>query len=304
MKRARDVLNKAADSPQRSPMNDVPLLDLPDVTICAVDTVNPSLAARALDLSTSQCRFGDAVLVTHEAVPTRARIARIDPLRSLGEYSRFMIKQLVQHVSTPWVLVVQWDGYVVDASQWIDAFREYDYIGARWPGGREGADVGNGGFSLRSIELLQALADDRFAVESNAFEDALIGDAWRPVLERDYGIRFAPGCIAERFAYEYEIPARPTFGFHGVFNMWRHLEDQTMLKIVDTLDSATLASPRGVALLKHYCDFRKFACVRAIYRRYRQHWSVQDVAAAFMRNGLREDVAQQCLNICEAASTR
>ncbi|KMZ11835.1 hypothetical protein BHUM_03120 [Candidatus Burkholderia humilis] len=151
-----------------------------------------------------------------------------------------------------------------------DAFREYDYIGARWLNGKESADVGNGGFSPRSGRLLEALADNRFEVDANAYEDALIGDAWRPVLESDYGIRSRP---------------------HGVFNMWRHIEDQTMLKIVSALDIATLAFPRGVALLKNYCGLRKFECMKAIYQRYRQHWTTQDVA-------------QRCRDICEVALIR
>jgi hypothetical protein len=77
------------------------LLDLPDVTICAIDTINPALAARALDLSLSQCRFGDAVLMTHEAVSTRARFVKIDRLQSLEAYSTFMIKQRAKYISTP-----------------------------------------------------------------------------------------------------------------------------------------------------------------------------------------------------------
>ncbi|WP_321817168.1 MULTISPECIES: DUF5672 family protein [unclassified Paraburkholderia] len=44
-----------------------------------------------------------------------------------------MLKALVQHIATPWVLVAQWDGYVLDASRWSERFFEYDYIGAHWP---------------------------------------------------------------------------------------------------------------------------------------------------------------------------
>ncbi|MFX1674554.1 DUF5672 family protein [Paraburkholderia sp. A2WS-5] len=282
-------------------MNGTRYLDLPDVTICAIDTINPALAARALDTSMSQCRFGDALLLAHEEVTTRARFVRVERLQSLGDYSIFMIKQLARYISTPWVLVVQWDGYVVDGSRWTDTFRRYDYIGARWLNVRPGLEVGNGGFSLRSSKLLEALSDDRFKVGPDAVEDALICGTWRSSLEDDFGISFASGEVADHFSYEYEIPRLPTFGFHGVFNMWRHIEDREMLEIIRDLDIRTLCSPRGVALLKNYCDFRKFACVNAIYQRYRKHWSAQDVIAAFMRNGLHVDTAQQCLRICEAA---
>lgn len=275
------------------------LPQLRDVTLCAVDTVNPALAARALDISLSQCDFGDAMLIAHVEVPTRARIEKIEPLRSLAEYSHFMLKRLVDHVATPWVLVIQWDGYLLNASRWSDRFYQYDYIGARWPNSSSGSDVGNGGFSLRSAKLLKALASDQFPVEADAAEDVLIGSTWRQALEADHGIRFAPGDVADEFAYEYAVPRQPTFGFHGFFNMWRHVEDSVMFEIIEGLDIQTLASPRGVALLKIYCDLRKFSCVRAMYRRYRVHLSVADVAHAFVRNGLSDDAAREYVNVCE-----
>ncbi|HEV3431472.1 MAG TPA: DUF5672 family protein [Paraburkholderia sp.] len=273
--------------------------NLHDVTLCAVDTVNPGLAARALDLSLSQCDFGDAMLIAHTAAPTRARFVPIEPLRSLAEYSHFMLKRLVDHIVTPWVLVVQWDGYVLDASRWSERFYLYDYIGARWPASATGNDVGNGGFSLRSAKLLKALASDQFAMEAEAAEDVLIGSTWRAALEADHGIRFASAEVADEFAYEYGVPRQPTFGFHGFFNMWRHVDDSAMLAIFSELDIRTLAAPRGVALLKIYCDLRKFTCVRAMYQRYRMHLSVEDVAYAFVRNGLSDDAAREYVNLCE-----
>jgi hypothetical protein len=48
---------------------------------------------------------------------------------------------------------------------------------------------GNGGFSLRSRRLLQALQDPRIAL--SVVEDETICRTFRPLLERDYGIRFA-----------------------------------------------------------------------------------------------------------------
>ncbi|QBR01047.1 DUF5672 family protein [Paraburkholderia pallida] len=282
-------------------MSNNPFPDLSDVTICAVDTINPAFAARALDISMSQCRFGDALLLTHEAVSTRARIVKIDRLQSIVAYSTFMIKQLGRYISTPWVLVVQWDGYVVDGSQWTEAFYQYDYIGARWLNAKEGIEVGNGGFSLRSSKLLKALADERFATGTERLEDVLICNTWRSVLENDYGIRFAPAELADRFSYEYAVPARPSFGFHGLINMWRHIEDKTMLEIIRDVDIQTLSSPRGVALLKIYCDLRKFACVKAIYQRYRQYWGAQEVLNAFVQIGMHNDLASHYMRICDAA---
>ncbi|WP_322057321.1 DUF5672 family protein [Paraburkholderia sp. J63] len=282
-------------------MHKSPLIDLTDVTLCAIDTVNPLLAARALDISMLQCRFGDAILFSHQAVLTRARTVQIAALRSLHEYSDFVLKELVKHVATPWVLVVQWDGYVVDATQWTDEFRQYDYIGARWPHAPQGMDVGNGGFSLRSARLLKALVHERFAVGSDSIEDVMICDRWRPALEMDHGIRFAPAEIADRFSYEYAFPVRPTFGFHGVHNLWRHIDDPSMIDLIETMDLSTLTSLKSVSLLLNYCDLRKFKCVRTLYGRYRAHWSADEILRVFINAGTNEKTARWCLGICEAS---
>ena len=60
-------------------------------------------------------------------------------------------------ISTPFVLVIQWDGYIVDPSAWANAFRKYDYVGAVVHDKR-GTFVGNGGFSLRSPQAAQGIA--------------------------------------------------------------------------------------------------------------------------------------------------
>ncbi|MBB3257394.1 hypothetical protein F4827_002059 [Paraburkholderia bannensis] len=282
-------------------MRDSQLLALHEVTLCAADTINPALAARALDLCIAQCAFNDAVLFTHEDVPTRARIEKIDPLRSREAYSAFMLKELGQYIRTPWVLVAQWDGYVLDASRWSETFYEYDYIGAHWPHRPPGMDIGNGGFSLRSARLLRALAEARFVVMPDTVEDEAIRQQWRPVLEREYGIRFAPREVAAQFSYEAFPGMQPSFGFHAVFNMWRHVDDSEMMAIIRDIDVRTFASRETLYLLIAYCNARKFACVKAMYARYRSLWSAQEIVEALIRAGVGEAHARQYVHMCEAA---
>ncbi|MBN3857263.1 hypothetical protein G3N59_28145 [Paraburkholderia sp. Ac-20340] len=282
-------------------MHDSRPLALPEVTLCAADTINPALAARALDISMSRCTFGDAMLFTHQDVATRARIVRIDPLRSREAYSAFMLKELAQHIATPWVLVAQWDGYVLDASRWSERFFEYDYIGAHWPHRPPGQDMGNGGFSLRSARLLKALADERFVVAPDTVEDEAICQQWRPVLEAEYGMRYAPLDVAAQFSYEASPGARPSFGFHAVYNMWRHVDDSEMMAIMRDIDLRTFASNESLHLLTVYCRLQKYACVRAMYARYRSHWSRQEIVDALKRAGIKEELAQHYVQICENA---
>ena len=134
------------------------MLALPDVTLCCVDTANHALALRALARSRDQISFARTVLVSDRpldaAVAQSIEIALIPPLASRDAYSDFVLKSLLPHVATSHVLLVQWDGYVINPAAWDPAFLECDYIGAKWFWHEDGMRVGNGGFSLRSRRLL------------------------------------------------------------------------------------------------------------------------------------------------------
>ena len=104
-----------------------------------------------------------------------------------------MLKELGAHIQTDYALVVQWDGFVIDGNAWADEFWNYDYIGARWPHVAGPYRVGNGGFSLRSKKLLNALRDEMISLgvddrgnEDN--EDEAICIRHRELLESKYGI--------------------------------------------------------------------------------------------------------------------
>jgi Protein of unknown function (DUF5672) len=281
-------------------MSSKPIVDLNTVTLCAADSIHPALAARALDISAARCAFADAILFTHEAVPTsRARTVLIPRLQSKQDYSAFMIKQLVDHVATPWVLVIQWDGYVLDAAAWSETFFNYDYIGASWPFHTDGMNVGNGGFSLRSLKLLKVLADARFEFLPDVNEDNLICRTYRPLLEAQYGIRFAPADVAARFAYEHVRPDRPTFGFHAAFNMWRHVDDDTMMDMVRALDVRTFTASEVMQLFMAYCELRKFACMKVMYERYRRIWSTQQIVQNMLATGVAGDAVLRNVDLCE-----
>jgi hypothetical protein len=55
------------------------------------------------------------------------------------------------------------------------------------------------------------------------------------VMERTYGVRFAPPSLARRFAYENESPRMPTFGFHGPKNLPAVLDAATIERWLDRL---------------------------------------------------------------------
>ncbi len=193
-----------------------PRVPLADITLCCVDCRNHELAIAALRRSMAQCAFPRAVLFTNRKFDLPGiEVVVIPDIDSIAGYSRFMIKSLGDCIESKFVLVVQYDGYVLDGRRWSADFKGYDYVGAPWSGG----GVGNGGFSLRSRRLLQALRDPRIA--DLVPEDVAICETYRDLLTREYGIRYAPAELAGRFSFETLPPPAPTFGFHGITHMVR-----------------------------------------------------------------------------------
>ena len=182
---------------------------LNNITICALDSVQPNKAKAAIERSKRHIKFGGELFIDHMSINNKQA------------YSKFILQELHKYIKTDCVLIVQWDGWVSNASAWRDDFLDYDYIGAVWPWHPEGLRVGNGGFSLRSKRLLELTAEPKF-VYKDLNEDDLICH-----INRDYlvsnGIKFAPEELARYFSFERELTNLQTFGFHGDFHMGKYL---------------------------------------------------------------------------------
>ncbi len=176
------------------------------------------------------------------------RVVPIPKLNSSEDYSKFMIRNLLDHVQTSHCLVVQWDGFVLDAGSWVPHFLDYDYIGAPWPQ-FDDHDVGNGGFSLRSRKLLEACKDPVFQYSHP--EDVAICRNNRAMLESRHGILFAERSIAAQFSFERSAADGPAFGFHGVFNMIPALGVEKFWAIYRTLDEPSTAFADISQLFRH-----------------------------------------------------
>ena len=279
-------------------------LDLRDVTLCAADSANVSLTARALRLSMAQCDFADAILFSHVPVSGPFRTVEIGRLASTPAYSTFVLKQLPRPVETPYVLIVQWDGYVVDPTAWRSEFREYDYIGARWAGVANGGSVGNGGFSMRSRKFMLALAEPRFALDDRVNGDWQVCHTLRPVLERHCGLRFATEAVADAFSYENIEPFAPTFGFHGMGNMWRHVDDAEMMRLVDDLAPYVMRTVHCVMLLKMYFVQKRLDPLRALYGKMKAHIGNDGIRELIAQQTGDERLARECVGFCGALAIR
>ena len=233
----------------------MPKLTLPTVTLCAAASVNVRATIEALRRCLRQVDFAQALLLTDADIADAERsirIVRIEHLRSARDYSFFILKRLHKHIDTEHCLLVQWDGFVIDAQAWTPKFFAFDYIGAPWPQFGRGRNVGNGGFSLRTRKLLQACADDRFRASHP--EDLAICHANRSFLEDEYDIRFADETIAHQFAFERIPAAAPTFGFHGVFNLVPILGRDAFWDLYRQLDDRGTIRPDYRLLMKQLGD--------------------------------------------------
>ena len=246
------------------------MIELPGVTLCCIDTANHALALRALLRSRAGIRFARTVFLTdapaHDlAAPEGIDVIPIAPLTSRDQYSRFVLKAMLPHVATPHVLLVQWDGYVVNPQAWDPAFLECDYIGAKWHWQEAGMRVGNGGFSLRSRRLLEALHDPRIVLAGA--EDETICRTFRPLLERDHHIRFADEAAADRFAFEAAYPIGLPFGFHGLFNFCRVVPPAELAALAPGFSDAIAVSPQLAQLLRNCVALAQWTAAAAIARR-------------------------------------
>lgn len=247
---------------------------LPDVTLCCIDCLRPDLALRALRLSRAQCDFAETLLLTD--APLRADGIEVRPIPRIAtaeDYSDFVLKRLLAHLRTPFVLLVQWDGYVLDGARWEEGFRAFDYIGAPWPWQTDGMQVGNGGFSLRSRRLLAMLAEPGFVPDHP--EDDMICREWRQELEHR-GIAFADPQTARRFAVERDQDPAPSFGFHGLFNFWRTVPAAELPGLLASLPPAALVPRHGRQLMMAYATRARPAEAVVVLRRLEE---VQGAAA-------------------------
>jgi len=197
--------------------------DLPDVTLAVVDSVACSLSFLAIRDTLQEITPAEVLIFSDKREEFREFgdwVVETPQIKSLAEAGEVIWYEIAALTRTSHVLLIQWDGWVLDGERWDKNWLAYDYIGAPWPWHTEHS-VGNGGFSLRSTRLMKHLAINRRQYPHVVPEDDTICRAYRPELEED-GFCFAPQREALGFAFE-RTPPCPAFGFHGLQNLMKVL---------------------------------------------------------------------------------
>ena len=209
-----------------------------DITIVAISDIKLKQTLNSLVVSSFQLNPAKTILFTSKSLYLDKKQSmsidkvKIKPIKSLRDYSDFIIYSLYKYIETSHILIVQWDGYIINTKKWDSDFLKYDYIGAPFiPRENEESyskdskgrffSVGNGGFSLRSKSLLEAptkynLIDD--VLFTNSHEDGFFSILHRKFLESK-GFKWAPFLIANKFSIESPLSFKDfrdlPFGFHG-----------------------------------------------------------------------------------------
>jgi hypothetical protein len=203
-------------------------LQLPDVTLVAVDTVCHALTALAIKECLDKVQFGGIHIYTDDPIPFArlgigGTLSAVAPFTSLDAVMGHLWYHVPEHVETSHVLTIQWDSGIVSPALWSERFLGCDYVGAPWGWHGDAYEVGNGGFSLRSRRLMQYVAEHREKFPLGHPEDDVLCRRYRPELERK-GFRWASSDLALRFSFERTgfSGLDQHFAYHGIFN-WPHV---------------------------------------------------------------------------------
>lgn len=205
------------------------MINLQDITLCIVDCKNYNEAAASIIYCSNHCNinFGKKIFVSdfeHEKLKKyEIDFIKIDKINDVNEYSNFIIKQIYKYIETKYMLIIQHDGFIYKSDKWTNDFLKYDYIGAPWhtpPVSISNSLVGNGGFSLRSKNLMIEVSSIIGNNITNSPEDVYISCINREYLEKNGFIFASPNVAAnfsteqstrDTFSIDYE-----SFGFHLV----------------------------------------------------------------------------------------
>ena len=207
-------------------------IKLPNVTLCAMTSVNLYETVKAMKYSMRDIEFGDAVLITDKKpfyLPQNIRYSHTDKLDSIDKFNYKMVYELKDHIETDFVMIVHADGFVIHPENWTDEFLEYDYIGSPWPlpqndyayrdSKGEICRVGNS-VSIRSKRLLEYPTVHNLKWEKG-YDDFYNEDIFLCCMHKNdmeaEGLKWAPLELAVRFGREHPLPENKgiePFAFH------------------------------------------------------------------------------------------
>lgn len=207
---------------------------LNDVTLIAYDTRPEKINDTILGMQKccEKIDFASAKLLTDiepESLPENITWEYAPHINNINDFNLYVFSELGTHVETSHALYVQDHAYILHPELWDDNWLQYSYIGAPWPiiensyltDSGERVRIGNGGFSLRSRELM--FAPRVLGLKLEQRQGWFNEDGNLTIYHKDkllkYGIKYAPIEVGAIFSYENPVSENnfgnmKTFGFH------------------------------------------------------------------------------------------
>jgi Protein of unknown function (DUF5672) len=200
------------------------MLKLPNVSLVCVETRQHELARFAIQDCLDQAEFGDVIIFTDQPrhftnMSVETRFISVPDWPNKQGWSRCFWYDVPLYMRTSHALCIQWDSWIADPSMWREEFLQYDYVGAPW-WYKDGMNVGNGGFCLRSTKFMRFIRKHRAQFPCiTDLDDDLYCRQYRPTLQ-EAGFIWAPEDVAIDFAFECVRSHERTrhFGFHAAYN--------------------------------------------------------------------------------------
>lgn len=236
------------------------------LSIVLIGTNNYEMSNFSIENTIKNIEFDEIITFSDKVIHDKATLIKINKIKSIKDYSYFCLKCLNPFIRTSHVLIIQYDGFAANKSYWNNNFFDYDYIGAPWIGQRwdkveENLCVGNGGFSLRSKKLLEALTSNKINLNDHITlgvnEDYIICSEYRKFLEDNSNIRFAPKNIASNFSNECQT-RNSSFGFHGLWNIPLYLKEDVCLDLLDKIDISYLKKNSSYIDMVNNCKISNY----------------------------------------------
>ena len=207
-------------------------MKLNDVTLISIAGHDRFISAnkKALKHCRNQCDFADIKLLTPTKDPEIKSV--LIPYLDASLYAKFCVEELHKYIDTEYCLLVQSDGFIINADYWTDEFLYYDYIGAPWP--HHDNAVGNGGFCLRSKKFLKTTSKLSYISSVESCPYPIAPEDWFIILYHQKhmqkeNIKYPKPELALEFSVEhpsmlkkfdpYNLETYKSFGFHGPFNV-------------------------------------------------------------------------------------
>jgi hypothetical protein len=196
-------------------------IPLKNVSLVAVASTHHNATIKALKYSSRFIEFGKILFFSEINPYPRKKFfkyVKTEKFNNISEWGKFIVFDLHKYISTPYIILIHADGFIVNPKKWTNKFLDFDYIGAPWPSPedrvtfRDGQGklirVGNS-VSLRSKKILELptklnLKWDNFLLNI-PHEDGFLCVQHGSLLEKN-GIKFAPLEVAAIFSREYPIP--------------------------------------------------------------------------------------------------